>query len=330
MAEAERAARSADPKPRARKKSEPGAPRQLNFLETFVDKYFMSMPEWVRVVVYLLLVLTLINTTLVPITLEGQLLIEDVQGVRHRGKDYAIQTGSYQFWTNASGMWMLQTRRRLPGSIKASVFRGDENLGEVDLPLPLPIYSAIVDQPLVIVYSERARAVRRIAAVQLDLVATAEADPQQVTPAPPTPPGDHLQLGIRTFTVKDNGSQSVGKIYLKVYVNGRLIETPRLPQKKFPNTYLAIQDHTTNSFDDLFFTLPPLRGRPSQVRIDVYEDDSGPGIFSFFGTDERIGSFTFKVVADDTGKERWLTSAPVETGGPGNSSLLIAIDRAAH
>lgn len=320
--------------PRARRKRNeprpPGPPRQLNFLEHFIDKYFLIMPGWVRVTVYLLLVLTLVHTVLEPTTLEGQLLIKTPEGKTVRGKDYAIQSGQFQFWTNASGMWMLQTRRRLPGSIKAFLIDPEENqIGEVTLPMPLPIYSAVAGDSLVLVYDQRKGTVERMAALQLDFVATAEAD-QQVTAEPVREGRDRLRLGIRQLVVKDNGSQSMGKIYAKVWLDGRLLDTPKLPQKRFPNTYLAIQDNSTSTFDNLFFSIPPLGNRPSEVRIDLFEDDSGPGIFAFFGTDERIGSFTFRVGPDDLGKERWLTSGPVEAGGPGNSSLLISVDDASR
>lgn len=283
------------------------------------------MPRWLKATVYLLLVLTFIHEYLKPTILEGQLWIEDATGHRHPGKNYIIESGRTQFLTNANGKWVLQSTRRIPGTIVATVTDPQDTwIGQVDLMLPIPIYSSAVEQSYSITYKEGGLNGGQLIASNdwnLNLVSSAYAD-DDLAPKPVAPAlRKDLVISIRDLDVKESGDHNdpVGNVYTQVYLNGKRIRTPKLPQKDFPNSYLSLQDNSKNAFDSLLFAIPtPTQSAAQRLEIRLYESD-------FFGHDDLIGVFKADVKPEDVGKTILMKSGKLARNWPDNASMAVDV-----
>jgi hypothetical protein len=293
-------------------------------LERFLEKYFKMMPPWLRATVYLLLVLTFIHNYLKPTTLEGQLWVETPQGLRKPAQNYVIQSPHSQFVTNSNGMWVLQTSRKVPGTITVIVSDPlGEWLGQAELMLPAPIYSSVVEKSYLLTLNREKKLVVASNNVDFSLVSSAYADPQQPEPQAPRPvPNRHLVIGIKRLDLRESGDHddNVGKVYAKVYLNGQQIRTPKLPQKEIPSTHLSLHDNSKNIFDSLLFTIPYPGGSATQnLEIKLYESD-------FWGQDDLIGIFKTTVGAAEVGKTLALTSGKLVRNWPNNSSVVLHVE----
>jgi len=117
---------------------------KANFIEIFLDKYFMSMPPWIRVVVYLIIVLVFVHNILKPTVLQGVLWIPNQKGENVGGENYKLMHGSSAFRVNADGRWVLTAGTKIPGDICVMVVdEKNMHVGDLDLSLPLAVLSAV-------------------------------------------------------------------------------------------------------------------------------------------------------------------------------------------
>ncbi len=113
-----------------------------NFLENFLSKYFMSLPPWARVFVYILIVLAFVHNYLKPTVLQGQLWVTNEAGANNPGEDYELRHGISAFRVNSDGRWALTTQRKLPGSVMVTIVDPKRrHVGDAKLTMPVPVWS---------------------------------------------------------------------------------------------------------------------------------------------------------------------------------------------
>ncbi len=296
------------------------------FVENFIGKYFMSMPLWVRVFVYLLLVLAFIHNYLKPSVLQGQLWITNQSGINEPGEEYEVRHGISAFRVNSDGRWALTTERKLPGTITVTIVDPKtRHIGDVALSLPLPVLSEIKPQQYSIsgnvqegfFVKETARIGTGISAVtyaQTQLPARASNLVKQ-----------RSFVKINSIQVKESGDSSgrSGEQYFTVCLNGKKLEQTGLPEKNYPNTHLLIDDNTTTAFRNLGFFLPEsVQNAPeSELLIKIYDYDR-------FGKDDKIGEF--KVILNSNtefGKPKTYHTEKLKRHWRDNSSITIEFQR---
>lgn len=264
-----------------------------NFVENFVGKYFMSMPQYVRVFVYIVIVLAFIHNYIKPTVLEGMIWIENESGSEVAGKDFKVSHGSSAFKVNCDGRWALTTVRKLPGSITLTVQDKDGcRLDDVKLRMPLPVLSAFRPTQYVITRHQSGEfSVRETAGISIPIFRSAFAQP--VPSSGKTGKKDERwYVKISKIKIKESGDsrEKSAELYFEVLLDGVRLNDTGLPGKEIYNTHLLISDGSTTEFGRLGFFLPKgftINGK-SELRIKIFDYD-------LFSKDDRIGDFKIEI-----------------------------------
>lgn len=296
--------------------------KKAGVVENFIGKYFMLMPKWVRVIVYLLIVLAFIHNYLKPAVLQGQLWITNQSGANEAGEEYEIRHGTSAFRVNSDGRWALTTARKLPGTINVTIVDAKNRcIGDVGLSMPLPVWSAIIPKQYSITYEGKgAFSVKETARIGSGILAVAYAQPE-VPALGPNLVTERWYVKINSLNVKESGDSKghTGELYFKVSLNGKKLEQTGLPNKRYSNTHLLIDDNTTTVFKNLGFFLPEsVQNAPElELQIKIYDHD-------LFGGDDKVGDF--KVILNSNtefGEPNTYITKKLNRNWPDNSSITI-------
>lgn len=262
-------------------------------LESFIFRTFAKMPRSVRVGVYLALVLVYIfNVLHVPI-LEGTLYVTDSAGIESPGAKYRLESPNSGFKTNFEGKWALTAPQRLLpiGGMTVEVLHPTEGnlLGKIDLCPPTPIIGRLMGGfKYYINYNETNGAMAVTPACNVGGVAYAQDIVQPIVN--PQQQAHRTRVSISRIELrKTKHRSSTAEVYFRVFHDDKRIQTPQLPWKRKPYTWLLLLDDRPVTPNDLGFVLTdPL---PAQIRIEMWDRDEG----LFSTKDDKLGEFNLLV-----------------------------------
>jgi len=273
------------------KAAAPSKPSQRERLwpERFIEKYFMLMPSWVRVLVYLLVVLTYVHNAVQDAPLVGQLWIRQVDGSEIQGTNYTVQTPTpTQFRTNAEGRWMLPTPKRLPfGSVQAELVSGEGRLlGRGSFCLPIPILGPLLGgQQYRMTFNPTTRQLEvdpTLACATLG--SRAEASERAVSASNAS---ESVSIDIKQITLRDTGHRtSPAEIYFRTYLNGNELKPFGLPARERKNSWLLLLDNRPAAPNGLQVTIPG----SGQLRLELWDRDRSFKS-NFRDQDDRLATF---------------------------------------
>jgi len=297
---------------------------KVNFLENFIGKYFLKMPGPIRWFVYLLFVLLFIHNYLKPTPFGGQMWIKQKDGTQRAASDYIIRHGDNVFAVNSHGRWVLFSDRKMPGYITPVITDHlGKWVGEVKLSVPIPIYSAIIPPDSSIIYNESDGTIKVSKAELSGIVFCVKAYAQP----PPPPPIKKLYIKIKQLTLKESGDSRSegGQLYFKIFVDGREIKQPGIPDRNYPSTYLLINDNTTTKFRDLIFEVPDMKPNFSSFKLTIQIFDRDYRFLFWRSKDDMVGSFEIELTQNNVGKEVSIKTGELPRFRGENSSIVIEL-----
>jgi len=105
--------------------------KHLSFIETFISKYYMKQPQWVRTFTFVIFVLLLCFTISRLIggeyNVRGRILHETENGLKP-AKNYDIRVGDKYFGTNSRGLYYIILN---PTQYYKLMLKGNLKLGSV-------------------------------------------------------------------------------------------------------------------------------------------------------------------------------------------------------
>jgi hypothetical protein len=249
--------------------------------------------------------------------------VKQKDGIQKPANGYNIMYGDNSFAVNSQGSWVLCSSRKIPGYITPTITNPlGAKLGEVKLSVPIPICSAILPRYSSIVYNESDGTIVVSKTPWSEIVFCTKAFAQ-----PPPPPINKFYIRIKQLTVRESGDSRSegGQLYFKIFVDGKEISPPRIPNKKYPNTYLLINDNTTTKFEDLIFEAPGIKPNFSSFKLTIQIFDRDYRFLFWRSKDDMVGSFEKELTGNDVGKEVSIKTGKLLRPWEENSSIVIEL-----
>ena len=244
-------------------------------MESWLLAKFDRMPLWVRVVTYLLVVMTVVHGQLKDTVIQGDLYIKD-NGKKYAARDYTISVGDSSFKVNSSGKWAVTTSRFFPGSVTGLI--GDDTnttVSEVGIPMPIPIWSGLFPRRVLIYVDKQDGTVTSKPIAWRDWidpgVSAAAQRPAQQALAP-----QRLFVTLTRLRIKDIKGDADAQLFFILYANRQHFSPVGVPNLKYKNSLLPVTANSTTELQNMTFAVPGVNAgfRELEFGVRVYDYNS--------------------------------------------------------